>query len=52
MNDFVEALSQGFVPAGEEAQAILYEPNQAEEARLNGCASGNFGAIRCSRFRP
>ena len=28
---FLEALSQGIVPAGEEAQSILYEPNQAEE---------------------
>lgn len=31
---FREALSQGFVPAGEDAQAILYEPNQAEEQDL------------------
>jgi hypothetical protein len=31
---FLEALSQGFVPAGEDAQAILYEPNQAEEQDL------------------
>jgi superfamily II DNA/RNA helicase len=31
---FREALSQGFVPAGEEAQAILYEPNQDEEQDL------------------
>jgi superfamily II DNA or RNA helicase len=31
---FVEALSQGFVPAGEDAQAILYEPNAAEEQAL------------------
>jgi len=28
---FEKALTQGFVPAGEEAQSILYEPNQAEE---------------------
>ena len=28
---FLEALSQGIVPAGEEARVILYEPNQAEE---------------------
>jgi len=33
-NRFLEALSQGFVPAGEEAQAILYEPNRAEEQDL------------------
>src|SRR5439155_18403946 len=31
---FVEALAQGFVPAGEDAQAILYEPNAAEEQAL------------------
>lgn len=31
---FREALPQGFVPAGEDAQAILYEPNQAEEQDL------------------
>ena len=31
---FLEALAQGFVPAGDEAQAILYEPNQAEEQDL------------------
>jgi superfamily II DNA/RNA helicase/HKD family nuclease len=31
---FREALSQGFIPAGEDAQAILYEPNQAEEQDL------------------
>jgi hypothetical protein len=31
---FLQALSQGFVPAGEDAQAILYEPNQDEEKDL------------------
>ncbi|MGA2543781.1 MAG: helicase-related protein [Verrucomicrobiota bacterium] len=31
---FLQALEQGFVPAGDEAQAILYEPNQAEEQDL------------------
>lgn len=31
---FKEALSQGIVPAGEDAQTILYEPNQAEEQDL------------------
>ncbi|PIP07615.1 MAG: helicase, partial [Syntrophobacterales bacterium CG_4_8_14_3_um_filter_49_14] len=31
---FLEALSQGIVPAGEDAQAILYEPNQDEEQDL------------------
>jgi len=28
---FLAALSEGIVPAGEESQAILYEPNQSEE---------------------
>ena len=31
---FLEALEQGIVPAGEEAQDILYEPNEAEEQDL------------------
>ena len=31
---FLQALEQGFVPEGDEAQAILYEPNQAEEQDL------------------
>jgi len=31
---FLEALEHGFVPAGDEAQAILYEPNQDEEQDL------------------
>lgn len=31
---FLEALSQGFVPAGEDAQGILYEPNASEEQAL------------------
>lgn len=32
--NFLKALEAGFVPAGEEAQAILYEPNTEEEADL------------------
>jgi hypothetical protein len=31
---FVQALDAGFVPAGEEAQAILYDPSAQEEADL------------------
>jgi superfamily II DNA or RNA helicase len=31
---FLKALEAGFVPAGEEAQAILYDPNTEEEADL------------------
>jgi hypothetical protein len=43
---FLEALSQGFVPAGDEAQAILYEPNQEEEQDLIDAlrqVSGRYG---------
>jgi hypothetical protein len=31
---FLKALDEGFVPAGDDAQAILYEPNQDEEQDL------------------
>ena len=31
---FLEALEQGVVPAGEDAQAVLYDPSQAEEMDL------------------
>ena len=31
---FLRALEQGFVPAGEDAQALLYEPNAQEETDL------------------
>ncbi|HQM80515.1 MAG TPA: phospholipase D-like domain-containing protein [Syntrophorhabdaceae bacterium] len=31
---FLKAISEGFVPAGDDAQAILYEPNQEEEQDL------------------
>lgn len=31
---FLNALDEGFVPAGDEAQAILYEPNKEEEQDL------------------
>jgi superfamily II DNA/RNA helicase len=31
---FLEALGHGVVPAGEEAQAVLYDPSQAEELDL------------------
>ncbi len=31
---FLNAISEGFVPAGDDAQAILYEPNQEEEQDL------------------
>ena len=32
---FLKALEAGFVPAGEEAQAILYDPSEAEADLLN-----------------
>ena len=44
---FLEAISQGVVPAGEDAQAILYEPNQAEEQDLMDAlrqVSGRYSA--------
>ncbi len=44
---FLEALSQGIVPAGEKAREILYEPNQAEEQDLMDAlrqASGRYDA--------
>ena len=31
---FLNAITEGFVPAGDDAQAILYEPNQEEEQDL------------------
>jgi len=31
---FLSALDEGIVPAGDEAQSVLYEPNQAEERDL------------------
>lgn len=31
---FLKALAEGIVPAGEDAQAILYEPNESEERAL------------------
>lgn len=44
---FLEALAEGFVPAGDEAQDILYEPNRAEEQDLMDAlrqASGRYDA--------
>ena len=44
---FSEALSQGIVPAGDKAEDILYEPNQAEEQDLMDAlrqASGRYDA--------
>ncbi len=36
---FLTALDAGLVPAGEDAQSILYEPNQAEEADITEALS-------------
>lgn len=44
---FLGALAEGVVPAGEDAQMILYEPNQAEEQDLMDAlrkASGRYNA--------
>jgi len=44
---FLEALSEGIVPAGDDAQTILYEPNLAEEQDLMDAlrqASGRYDA--------
>jgi len=44
---FLQALSEGIVPAGEDAQAILYEPNDAEEQDIIEAlreASGRYDA--------
>lgn len=44
---FKEALSQGIIPAGDKAEDILYEPNQAEEQDFMDAlrqASGRYNA--------
>lgn len=44
---FLEALSEGIVPAGDDAQTVLYEPNLAEEQDLMDAlrqASGRYAA--------
>ena len=44
---FAEALAQGIVPAGDKAEDILYEPNQAEEQDFMDAlrqASGRYDA--------
>jgi len=47
---FVQALTQGFVPAGEEAQSILYEPNQDEEQELMDALRKVSGKYNASDF--
>jgi superfamily II DNA or RNA helicase len=44
---FMEALNEGIIPAGDDVQKILYEPNQAEEQDLMDAlmkASGRYNA--------
>ncbi len=48
---FLEALSQGFVPAGDIAQAILYEPNQDEERDLIEALRQVSGKYSTSDFK-
>jgi hypothetical protein len=47
---FAEALKQGIVPAGEEAQAILYEPNEAEEQDLLDALEAVSGKYKAEDF--
>lgn len=45
---FIMALNEGFIPAGDEAEELLYEPNQAEEQDLMDAlrqASGRYNAV-------
>jgi len=48
---FLDALKQGVVPAGEEAQAILYEPNAAEEQDIVDALRQVVRALCGRRFR-
>jgi len=51
---FLEALSEGIVPAGDDAQTILYEPNLAEEQDLMDAlrqASGRYDVTDFDRDR-
>ena len=47
---FLVALSQGFVPAGEEAQALLYESDYAEETVLMDTLQGISGRYKAVDF--
>lgn len=47
---FAQALKEGFVPAGDDAQTILYEPNDAEEADLLRALSEVSGRYRIEDF--
>ena len=47
---FAAALAQGIVPAGEDAQAILYEPNDAEEGDLLRALEAVSGKYKAEDF--
>jgi len=47
---FLDALRQGIVAAGEEAQAILYDPNEAEERDIVEALRGVEGKYPASDF--
>ena len=47
---FLDALHQGIVAAGEEAQAILYDPNEAEERDIVEALRGVEGKYPASDF--
>jgi len=47
---FLSAISEGFVPAGDEAQAILYEPNQEEEQDLMDALREVSGKYKVADF--
>lgn len=47
---FDDALSQGFVPAGEEAQSILYEPNNTEEQDILQALEAASGKYKLDDF--
>ncbi len=47
---FAAALREGIIPAGEEAQAILYEPNDAEESDLVRALEAVSGKYRAEDF--
>ena len=47
---FAEALESGIVPAGDEAQAILYEPSAAEEQELMDALAAVSGRYKIADF--
>lgn len=47
---FLSALAEGIVPAGDEAQSILYEPNRAEEQDLIDALRSCSGRYSVSDF--